>query len=99
MSDDDLTCSGCGEYVGSHIADRIRELEAERDTAWRYLDLLGYNARPHSERTHVIVPVEPTEAMLKAGWRAKDRVFDLAPDIGGIYRAMIRAAQKEQADE
>ena len=25
----DLTCTNCGEYVGSPIADRIKELEAE----------------------------------------------------------------------
>jgi hypothetical protein len=25
----DLTCTNCGEYVGSPIADRIEELEAE----------------------------------------------------------------------
>jgi hypothetical protein len=26
---DDLTCSGCGEYIGSHISDRIEAQAAE----------------------------------------------------------------------
>lgn len=35
MSDEGLTCSGCGEYVGSHIADRIEALIKELDEAVR----------------------------------------------------------------
>lgn len=27
MTDEELICSGCGEYVGSHISDRIEALE------------------------------------------------------------------------
>lgn len=30
---DDVTCTGCGEYVGSPIADRIDELEAKLNKA------------------------------------------------------------------
>jgi hypothetical protein len=31
MTDEEVTCSGCGEYAGSHISDRIEALTAERD--------------------------------------------------------------------
>lgn len=44
-----------------------------------------------------VVPVEPTEAMQWAGWRAKDAIFsgDAEPLIApsACYTAMISAAQ------
>ena len=33
MSDEELTCSGCGEYAGSHISDRVEAPTKERDEA------------------------------------------------------------------
>lgn len=87
-----------------NAAARIRELEAERDEAITQMveakaelvEVRGFYAK-HSKTehvldrgTHVIVPVEPTEAMLNAGrgsalWHLHDQ-----------YRAMIKAAQGEQ---
>ena len=76
------------EYVR---ADRIQKLEAE----------LAYYKGVHdgiySTGTHVVVPVEPTEAMLTRA-RISNGETRYAFDIKPIYRAMIRAAQ-EKADE
>jgi chromosome segregation ATPase len=33
MSDEELICSGCGEYVGSHISDRIEALNEQLEAA------------------------------------------------------------------
>jgi len=34
---EDLTCTNCGEYVGSPIADRIEELEAQQQKTYQEL--------------------------------------------------------------
>jgi len=52
--------------------------------------------RPIAAETHVIVPIEPTNAMLHAGWtseRATDRRGYYAI-ILGAYRAMIASSQE-----
>jgi hypothetical protein len=33
MTDEELICSGCGEYVGSHISDRIEALTEQLEAA------------------------------------------------------------------
>jgi len=46
------------------------------------------------EAGYAVVPVEPTEKMLEAGWRIlPDMLGGDAP--GEVYRAMIAAAQEE----
>lgn len=72
------------EYLRADIAAAsIRELQAELE-AWR-------SGNPD----YVVVPVEPTLKMQKAGFMAKDRLDSTLPNIIGIYRAMIRAAQPD----
>ena len=42
---DDLTCTGCGEYVGTPIADRIEVLEAENKRLREALHSVAYWSR------------------------------------------------------
>ena len=39
MTLDDLNCSGCGEYVGSHIGDQIDSLNAKVERMRRALKI------------------------------------------------------------
>lgn len=70
-------------------AARIRELKAESEIIRGGPGPIIGPADKAPPVTHVIVPVEPTEAMELAAWNAPSGGL-----VKGIYRAMIRAAQE-----
>lgn len=59
------------------------------DGRWVKFEDVALYASPREG--HVEVPVEPTEAMIRAGYQERDRPGSGAA-VSGIYRAMIRAA-------
>ena len=86
---EDLTCTNCGEYVGSPIADRIEELEAQQQKT--YQELLKIT-KIHDE----------VEAKLAKAMEALDEaVYLLAPDEkdmvrqAGVYRIVTTLAGLE----
>jgi uncharacterized protein YPO0396 len=99
----ELTANRVRKEYGSRIieleaeqeqaAARIRELEARNNLLQMMVDgLVG------ESRTHAIVPLEPTSAMIEAGMEYWGDTFMEPSDMDGIYRAVIRAALQENKE-
>lgn len=80
-------------------AARIRELEAENHHLMNSAELMRKELSGVYAGTHSIVPVEPTPEMIEAGQIASIDAASIRAIPEDVYRAMIRAAQWEQADE
>jgi len=88
-----VSCCGCDTTV---IGDRVPEPETEAD-----LDAIDWNMVKQSATEswntrripegYQLVPIEPTEAMEKAGSESL-RWYDYAEDAADVYKAMIKAA-------
>lgn len=62
-------------------------------TSAEFIDIAVSLLRPIAEGKSVIVPVEPTEAMIDAGWEINRKTSrDEAADPADFYRAMISAS-------
>jgi hypothetical protein len=88
--------TGWPEMTKIEAANRIRELEAELaeyTNTFSPYDVLGVR-----EGSDVIVPVEPTEAMMAAGGELLGHSGKWSEAANHIYRAMIEAAQEQDND-
>lgn len=86
-------------------AARIRELVAELYHVTNSAEVMRKELAGVYAGTHAIVPTEPTSAMLASGvMHIIDSGLDGPDGVGTadaarVYRAMIRAAQEDKADE
>ncbi len=71
------------------------QLEHREVASLRLMREAAATLKPIAEGRSVVVPVEPTEAMLKSGamafYSSKEHVF--AARMPDVYRAMLQAAQ------